>query len=175
MTKDKPIYILGISAYYHDSAAVLLRDGEIVAAVQEERFSRKKADYRFPKTAVQYCLNDADIKISDVSHVIFYENSLEKFGRLTESYLSPVTVDFKFFKNSLRTWSGFKLHIQNQILKELGDEFRGEFHFAEHHASHAASAFFPSPFKETAILTLDAVGEWSTCSLGYGKDIIWQK
>ena len=170
MTKDKPIYILGISAYYHDSAAVLLRDGEIVSAVQEERFSRKKADYRFPKTAVQYCLNEADIKISDVSHVIFYENSLEKFGRLTESYLSPVVVDFKFFKNSLRTWAGFKLHIQDQILKELGDEFRGEFHFAEHHASHAASAFFPSPFKETAILTLDAVGEWSTCSLGYGKD-----
>ena len=162
-------YILGISAYYHDSSAALLCDGEIIACVQEERFSRKKADYRFPKSSVNYCLSEAGIGMEDVSHVVFYENSLEKFGRLAESYLAPVPLDSGFFKNSLRTWSGFKLHTQTMILRELGAKFQGEFHFTEHHASHAASAFFPSPFEEAAILTLDAVGEWSVSSLGYGK------
>src|SRR3989338_1067663 len=107
--------------------------------------------------------------MEDVSHVVFYENSLEKFGRLAESYLAPVPLDSGFFKNSLRTWSGFKLHTQTMILRELGAKFQGEFHFTEHHASHAASAFFPSPYEEAAILTLDAVGEWSTSSIGHGK------
>lgn len=161
-------YILGISAYYHDSAAALLCDGEIVAAAQEERFSRKKADYRFPKSAVNYCLDEAGIGIQDVAHIVFYENSYEKFGRLLESDCSPATQNFNFFKDSLRAWSGFKLELKNKILKELGPKFRGEFYFTEHHAAHAASAFFPSPFDEAAILTLDAVGEWSTSSLGYG-------
>lgn len=162
-------YILGISAYYHDSSATLLRDGEIVASAQEERFSRKKADYRFPKSAVEYCLSEAGIKIENVTFVVFYENSLEKFERLTETYCAPVRVNSSFFNNSLRAWSGSKLQIKNQILRELGPKFRGEFYFTEHHASHAASAFFPSPFEDAAILTLDAVGEWSTSSIGYGN------
>lgn len=163
-------YILGISAYYHDSSATLLCDGHIVAAAQEERFSRKKADSRFPKSAIEYCLNEAGITMSDIAYVAFYENSLKKFERLCDSYTTFTPRDFSFFNNSFYAWSTFKLQIKNKILKELGGKFHGEFYFTEHHASHAASAFFPSPYEEAAILTLDAVGEWSTSSIGYGKD-----
>lgn len=159
-------YILGISAYYHDSAAALLCDGEIIACAQEERFSRKKADSRFPKSAVEYCLSEAGIKIGDVNHVVFYENSLKKFERL--SYLAFTPRNFNFFKSSFSAWSISKLQIKNKILEQLGSEFAGQFYFTEHHGSHAGSAFFPSPYEEAAILTLDAVGEWSTSSIGYG-------
>ena len=162
-------YILGISAYYHDSAAALLCDGEIIACAQEERFSRKKADSRFPKTAVEYCLDEAGIKIGDINYVVFYENSLKKFERLCESYLTFTPRNFNFFKNSFSAWSTSKLQIKNKILEELGPEFAGRFYFTEHHASHAASAFFPSAYEEAAILTMDAVGEWSTSSIGYGN------
>ncbi|MEK7575014.1 MAG: carbamoyltransferase [Patescibacteria group bacterium] len=163
-------YILGISAYYHDSSAALLCNGEIIAAAQEERFSRKKADPRFPKSSIEYCLAEARIGIEDIDHVVFYENSLRKFERLCESYFAFVPRGFDFFKHSFRTWSSSKLQTKNNILKELGGKFCGEFHFTEHHASHAASAFFPSPYDEAAILTIDAVGEWSTSSLAYGND-----
>jgi len=164
------IYILGISAYFHDSSASLICDGNIVACAQEERFSRKKADYRFPKSAVEYCLSEAGIGIESVDYIVFYENTLRKFERLNELYIAFAPKDFDFFKHSFRSWAGSKLQLKNNILKELGSKFSGEFYFTEHHASHAASAFFPSPFKEAAILTLDAVGEWSTSSIGYGKD-----
>lgn len=162
-------YILGISAYYHDSSAALLCNGEIVAAAQEERFSRKKADNRFPKSALEYCLAEAGISIGEVDAVVFYENTLEKFERLAESYLAFVPKAFGIFKHSFPLWSVKKLRLKNIVLKELGPKFRGAFYSTEHHASHAASAFFPSPFDEAAILTLDAVGEWSTSSIGYGK------
>src|SRR3989338_2822961 len=161
-------YILGISAYYHDSSAALVCDGEIVACAQEERFSRKKADHRFPKSSVEYCLAEAGIKISDVTYVVFYEDSLKKFNRLCESYLQFLPKGFKFFSDSFYAWSTSKIDMKSQILGELGSAFRGEFYFTHHHAAHAASAFFPSPYQEAAILTLDAVGEWSTSSLGYG-------
>jgi len=162
------VYILGISAYYHDSSATILCDGEIIAATQEERFSRKKADSRFPKSSVEYCLAEAGIGMEAVSHVVFYENSLKKFERLCESYLAFAPRGFEFFKHSFRAFAFGKLQIKNKIVEELGPKFRGEFHSTLHHASHSASAFFPSPFEESAILTLDAVGEWSTSSLGHG-------
>jgi carbamoyltransferase len=162
-------YILGISAYYHDSSAALICNNDIIACAQEERFSRNKADSKFPKSAIEYCLSEAGIKIQEVDYVVFYENSLKKFERLNESYVSSLPRSFDFFKNSFYAWSTFKLQIKNEILKELGPLFKGGFYFTEHHASHGASAFFPSPFEEAAILTLDAVGEWSTSSVGYGK------
>ena len=163
-------YILGISAYYHDSSATLLRDGDIVASAQEERFSRIKADHRFPKSAVEYCLSEASIGIESVHYVVFYENSLVKFDRLCESYLAFSPNHFDFFRQSFPIWSTSKLQMKEQILRELGPAFRGHVYSTLHHASHAASAFFPSPYKEAAIITLDAVGEWSTSSLGYGRD-----
>ena len=161
--------ILGISAFYHDSAAALVRDGEIVAAAQEERFTRKKHDPGFPSCAVKYCLTEGRLKASNVDYVVFYEKPLVKFERLMETYLGYAPAGFESFQEAMPLWAELKLRLPERIRAELGPEFRGDLCFADHHEAHAASAFFPSPFEEAAILTLDAVGEWSTSSLGLGR------
>ncbi len=161
------MYILGISAFYHDSAACLLKDGKIVAAAQEERFTRKKHDERFPKNAVQYCLESQGIKISDVNFVAFYEKPFLKFERLLETYLAFAPRGFASFLKAMPLWLKEKLWMKSYLAKELG--FSGAILFLEHHESHAASAFFPSPFKQAAFLTADGVGEWATASYGVGS------
>ncbi len=160
--------ILGISALYHDSAAALVRDGEIVAAAQEERFSRRKHDARFPSHAVDYCLAEAGIRISDLDFVAFYERPMVKFDRLLETYLANAPAGFELFQEAMPLWAQLKLHLP-QAIREALPGFNGEVHFLNHHDAHAASAFYPSPFEEAAILTLDAVGEWSTSSIGSGR------
>ncbi len=163
------MYILGISAFYHDAAAALIRDGEIVAAAQEERFSRVKHDLEFPARAIEYCLKEAGITMEDVDYVGFYDKPLLKFERILETYLSYAPKGFKSFLQAMPVWLKQKLHIRELISKELG--FHGKkIIFPEHHESHAASAFFPSPFREAAFLTVDGVGEWTTTSYGVGKD-----
>jgi carbamoyltransferase len=162
-------YILGISAFYHDSAAALIRDGEIIAAAQEERFTRRKGDARFPAHAIAYCLEEAGISVAQLEHVVFYEKPLTKFERLLETYLAFAPKGFQSFKTALPLWAKTKLHIPEEIRSGLGPSFHGQIYFTDHHESHAASAFFPSPFEEAAILTLDAVGEWSTSSMGVGR------
>ena len=163
--KDR--YILGISAFYHDSAACLLRDGEIVAAGQEERFSRKKGDARFPHHAVNFCLSQAGIGINDVAAVGFYDKPLLKFERILETYLGVAPRGFKSFLLAGPLWIKDKLYIDKQLRSELG--YKGDILYAEHHESHAASAFLPSPFEQAAILTIDGVGEWATASIGIGR------
>lgn len=162
------IYVLGISAYFHDSAAALIRDGEIVAAAQEERFTRKKGDAKFPSLAVEYCLDQGGIASVDLDYVVFYEKPLVKFERLMETYLSFAPSGFQSFSEALPIWARHRLQLPKEIRKELGKDFKGEVAFTNHHESHAASAFFPSPFDEAAILTLDAVGEWGSSSIGIG-------
>jgi len=162
----KPTYILGISAYYHDSAAALLRDGEIVAAGQEERFTRIKGDASFPNEAVAFCLDRAGISIDEVDLVGFYDKPLLKFERILETYLSIAPGGFGSFLKAGPLWIKEKLFQKDAVAGELG--YEGEILFAEHHESHAASAFFPSPFDEAAILTMDGVGEWATASIGRG-------
>lgn len=162
-------YILGISAFYHDSAAALVKDGEIIAAAQEERFSRLKHDYAFPKNAINYCLSEAGIKAHDLDYTAFYEKPLIKFERLLESYLAYAPLGIASFLKAMPLWIKQKLWIPDIIQKELLG-FKGKLIFPSHHESHAASAFYPSPFQEAAILTLDGVGEWATTSLGAGKD-----
>lgn len=162
--------ILGISAFYHDSAAALIVDGEIVAAAQEERFTRRKHDARFPKHAIEYCLAEAGITTAQLDHVGFYEKPLLKFDRLLETYLSYAPFGFRSFLKAVPQWVGQKLHLRREIRRGLDNEFRRRICFCEHHESHAASAFFPSPFEEAAILTMDGVGEWATTSLGVGRD-----
>ncbi|RPJ61899.1 MAG: hypothetical protein EHM23_05280 [Acidobacteria bacterium] len=161
-------HILGISAYYHDSAAALLRDGEILAAAQEERFTRLKHDARFPAHAVRYCLWEAGIKPEDLEYVAFYEKPLAKFERLIETYIAFAPSGFDSFRRSMPLWVNHRLRMRSIIESELRG-FQGRICFVDHHESHAASAFFPSPFEEAAILTLDAVGEWSTSSIGIGE------
>jgi carbamoyltransferase len=163
----KNTYILGISAFYHDAAAALLRDGEIIAAAQEERFTRKKHDPNFPKNAIDYCLREAGIKNSDLSIVAFYEKPFIKFERLLETYLAYAPLGLRSFIQAMPPWIKQKLFIKDYIQKEL--DFNGTILFPEHHHSHAASAFYPSPFNEAAILTVDGVGEWATASFGKGK------
>lgn len=163
-------FILGISAYYHDSSAAILKNGEIIAAVQEERFTRKKGDARFPTNSVSYCLNEVGIDISELDYVVFYESPYIKFDRLMETYISFWPKAKKLFTESFPLWANHRLHISREMKRELGEDFKGEIGYTDHHLSHAASAFFPSPYKEAAILTLDAVGEWSTSSIGVGKD-----
>lgn len=163
----KPVYILGISAFYHDSAACLLKNGEIVAAAQEERFSRKKNDDRFPGAAIAYCLNEAGIDASELSWVAYYEKPLLKFERLLETYLAHAPKGFASFRRAMPLWTSKKLWIKELIKKELG--YSGQVLFTEHHESHAASAFYPSPFTDAAFLTLDGVGEWATASYGTGS------
>src|SRR5690606_5817190 len=161
--------VLGISAFYHDSAAALIRDGEIVAAAQEERFSRRKHDDRFPRRAVAYCLAEGGITARDVDYAVFYEKPLTKFERLMETHAASAPRSFRAFRQALPIWATRKLHLPRVIRRELGPEFRGALLFTDHHESHAASAFYPSPFEEAAVLTLDAVGEWSTSSIGHGR------
>jgi len=162
-----PNYILGISAFYHDAAAAILRDGEIIAAAQEERFTRKKHDPSFPRNAIDYCLKEAGIKECDLNIVAFYEKPFIKFERLLETYLSYAPFGIRSFIQAMPPWIRQKLFIKEYIQKEL--DFNGTILFPEHHHSHAASAFYPSPFDEAAILTIDGVGEWATASFGKGK------
>ena len=162
-------HILGISAFYHDSAAALVRDGEIIAAAQEERFTRRKGDASFPTNAVACCLTEGGIKISQLDYVVFYERPLVKFERLMETYLAFAPKGFQSFRRAMPRWVNHRLRTPHVITAALGQEFRGQLCFTDHHESHAASAFFPSPFEEAAILTLDAVGEWATSSIGVGR------
>lgn len=166
--------ILGISAYYHDSAAALLRDGEIVAAAQEERFSRKKHDARFPENAIRYCLNEAGISLADVDEVVFYDKPLVKFERLLETYLSYSPKGIRSFIAAMPIWLKEKLYLKTTLKRELatlGGINKTELPkllFTEHHQSHAASAFFPSPYEKAAVMCLDGVGEWSTTTVWVG-------
>lgn len=161
------MYILGISAFYHDSAAALIKDGVIIAAAQEERFSRKKHDYRFPVNAIRYCLDYAGISGAELDFVAFYDKPFLKFERLLETYLNFAPIGIQSFIKSIPIWIKEKLWMKEYITKELN--FNGKILFPEHHESHAASAFYPSPFKEAAIITMDGVGEWTTTSFGAGK------
>lgn len=163
--------ILGISAYYHDSAAALLRDGEIVAAAQEERFSRKKHDADFPVNAIRYCLAEAGIGTADLDAIAFYDKPITKFVRILETYFSVAPRGLHSFMKALPVWLKHKLWIPMEIEKSLAELGGGEeipVYFPEHHESHAASAFFPSPYQSAAILTLDGVGEWATSTMGRG-------
>jgi carbamoyltransferase len=161
--------ILGISAFYHDSAAALVRDGEIIAAAQEERFTRKKHDSQFPSNAVAYCLQEADLTAEQLDHVVFYEKPLLKFERLLETYIGYAPRGFGQFLMGMPLWLRHKLHLPREMDRSLDKKYGGNYVFVEHHESHASSAFFPSPFDEAAILTLDGVGEWATGSLGVGR------
>ncbi len=161
--------ILGISAFYHDSAAALVVDGRIVAAAQEERFSRKKQDYRFPQQAIEYCLQEAGIRATELDLVGFYDKPLLKFDRLLETYLAYAPRGFRSFLQALPLWVKQKLHLPREIRRGLNGDYSRKIVFTEHHESHAASAFFPSPFEEAAIVTLDGVGEWATASIGHGQ------
>jgi carbamoyltransferase len=160
-------YTLGISAFYHDSAACLLRNTEIVAAAQEERFTRKKGDSRFPERAVAFCLEQGGISVNDLAAVGFYDKPLLKFERILETYLGVVPRGFKSFLLAGPLWIKDKLYIDRQLRQKLN--YDGDVLYAEHHESHAASAFFPSPFESAAILTIDGVGEWATASIGIGR------
>jgi carbamoyltransferase len=168
------VRILGISAFYHDSAAALVRDGELVAAAQEERFTRKKHDARFPKHAVAYCLAEEGVRLDDLDYVVFYDKPFLKFERLLETYLSFAPRGLRSFQMAIPLWVREKLFQKKLLAKEL-KAFSAEFDwrerllFTEHHQSHAASAFFPSPFEEAVVLTMDGVGEWSTTSAAIGK------
>jgi carbamoyltransferase len=160
--------IIGISAYYHDSAAALVRDGEIVAAAQEERFTRIKHDFNFPVKAIEYCLNEAGIETGGLDYIVFYDKPLQKFDRLLETYLTFAPSGFASFAQAIPLWLKQKLFMKKDIRKKLGKEFKGKIVFPDHHESHAASAFFPSPFDEAAIITMDGVGEWAAASIGKG-------
>lgn len=176
--------ILGISAYYHDSAAALLCDGKIIAAAQEERFTRKKHDSSFPAGAIRYCLEEAGITLSDIDKVIFYDKPFVKFERLLETYISYAPKGFRSFVAAMPVWLKEKLYLKSTLRKELSElgrikpEQLPKLLFAEHHQSHAASAFFPSPFNEAAVMCLDGVGEWATTSIWLGQnntlEPLWQ-
>ena len=166
--------VLGISAYYHDSAAALVKDGVILAAAQEERFTRKKHDPGFPVHAVKWCLEGAGVSAADIDHVAFYDKPFLKFERLLETYLAFAPRGFTSFRTAMPVWIGEKLFQKDMLLKELNaiDENLGmkeKLLFTEHHFSHAASAFYPSPFEDAAVLTMDGVGEWATTSAGIGR------
>jgi carbamoyltransferase len=170
--------ILGISAYYHDSAAALIVDGEIVAAAQEERFTRKKHDARYPRHAIDYVLTAGGLRLRDVDYVAFYDKPFLKFERLIETYLAFAPRGFNSFRMAMPVWAGEKLFLKSMLLKELKQHEKlaiapEKLMFAEHHFSHAASAYYPSPFEEAAVLTLDGVGEWATTTtaIGRGRDL----
>ena len=160
--------ILGISAFYHDSAAALVVDGRIVAAAQEERFTRKKHDAGFPTHAIGYCLKEGGLGPEGLDHVVFYEKPFLKFERLLETYLATAPAGFRSFLKAMPVWLHQKLHLPREINRGLEGRYRRACIFTEHHEAHAASAFYPSPFGEAAILTVDGVGEWATASLGHG-------
>ncbi|MDA9605662.1 carbamoyltransferase [Candidatus Pelagibacter sp.] len=169
------MYILGISAFYHDSAACLIKDGEIIAAVQEERFSRKKHDASFPHFAIRYCLKEAKISPNEINNIVFYEKPFVKFERLLETYLAFAPKGFSSFSKAIPVWIKDKLFQKSILIKEInttlgnGVNWRERLLFSEHHLSHAASAFYPSPFESAAVLTMDGVGEWTTTSLALGN------
>ena len=167
--------ILGISAFYHDSAAAIIVDGNIIAAAQEERFSRKKHDPRYPYNAVKYVLEESNLSLNEVDHIIFFEKPFLKFERLLETYMAFAPKGFKSFSLSMPIWLREKLFQKKFLfdkLKEHDKNFNdiNRIKFSEHHYSHAASAFFPSPFEEAVILTLDGVGEWVTTTVAIGKN-----
>jgi carbamoyltransferase len=170
-TKGKTI--LGLSAYYHDSAAAIIRDGQIIAAAQEERFTRKKHDAGFPHNAVRYCLQEAGLTLDEVDHIAFYDKPLLKFERLLETYVAFAPWGFKSFAMAMPVWLREKLFQKTMLkghLKEVSPTHEGKnLLFAEHHLSHAASAFYPSPFEEAVVLTMDGVGEWATTTVAIGK------
>ncbi len=159
--------ILGISFFYHDSAAALLKDGKIVAAAQEERFTRKKNTPDYPEKAIEFCLDFAGIKIKDIDYIVFYEKTFEKFERIFKTLLATYPRSIIAFKDILTAWFGKKLWVEDIIINKTGIDPE-KVYFVEHHLSHAASTFFASPFKEAAILCIDGVGEWTTTSKGLG-------
>jgi carbamoyltransferase len=161
------MYILGISCFYHDSAACIVKDGSILAAAQEERFTRKKHDPRFPKNAIGYCLKEADISIQDLQYMVFYDKPFLTFERLLLTYLTVAPRGLRSWLEAMPLWLGQKLYIPKVIKRETG--YDGDILYTEHHEAHAASAFYPSPFEEAAILTMDGVGEWATASYGFGE------
>ena len=161
--------ILGISAFYHDSAAALVVDGQVVAAAQEERFTRIKHDPAFPSHAIDYCLREGGVSPDDVDYVAFYDKPLTKFERLLETYLAYAPRGFRSFRLAMPIWLKDKLHMRRTLRRSLGGASRARLVFTDHHESHAASAFFPSPFDQAAIITLDGVGEWSTTAIGVGE------
>ena len=169
------MYILGVSAFYHDSAACLLKEGDILAAAQEERFTRKKHDAGFPRYAIEYCLKEAGISANEIANVVFYEKPFVKFERLLETYLAFAPKGFTSFAKAMPVWVKDKLFQKSLLTKEFTKTLGGDINwherllFSEHHLSHAASAFYPSPFESAAVLTLDGVGEWTTTSLALGK------
>lgn len=160
------MYILGISCYYHDAAACLLKDGVILAAAAEERFSRKKHDSGFPFLSIDFCLQEGGITAQDLDYAVFYEKPLLKFERILLSTLGTYPQSSGVFRESMITWFNEKLWIKSQLLDKLGIP-ASKLLFAEHHMSHAASAFFCSPFEEAAVLTIDGVGEWTTATVGH--------
>ena len=170
------MYILGVSAYYHDAAACILKGSKIIAAAQEERFTRKRHDPSFPKNAIKYCLKEAGIDPDEVTNVVFYEKPFLKFERLLETYLAFAPKGFKSFSKSMPVWMKEKLFQKSLLVKEIsealgnGVNWKERLLFSEHHLSHAASAFYPSPFKKAAVLTIDGVGEWTTTSCAVGNE-----
>ncbi len=163
------MYILGLSCYYHDSAACLIKEGMVVAAASEERFTRKKHDFDFPVNAIHYCLSEAKITARDLDYVVFYDKPFTKFERILLTYLSVAPRGIRSFIKAIPLWLKEKLWVRFDIHKEL-PEYEGEILFSDHHLSHAASTFLVSPFKEAAIVTVDGVGEWTTSAIGYGKE-----
>ena len=162
-------HILGISAFYHDSAAALVTDGKIIAAAQEERFTRIKHDYNFPQNAVDYCLKEAGLSYADLDVVVFYDKPFLKFERLLETYLAYAPAGFSSFSKAMPLWLRQKLFTPREIDRGLNNEYDGPIYFTQHHESHAASAFFPSPFEEAAFICFDGVGEWASTTWGIGK------
>lgn len=172
-----PEYILGISAYYHDSAAAIIKDGEILAAAHEERFTRIKHDMSFPTNAVKFVLEETEINFEDLTIISFYDKPLIKFERLLETYHAFAPKGIVSFVTAIPVWIKEKLFMRRmlndnfaELLKNPDDKLKIPLHCPEHHLSHAASAFYPSPYKEAAILTIDGVGEWATTTIGYGTD-----
>jgi carbamoyltransferase len=168
------LQVLGISAYYHDAAAALVRDGAIVAAAQEERFTRKRHDSGFPSHALEYCLAEAGTGLADVDYVAFYDKPFLKFERLLETYVAFAPRGFESFRMAIPIWLREKLFLKDLLRRELKAydakyDWEARLRFSEHHLSHAASAFFPSPFEQAAVLNMDGVGEWATTSLAVGR------
>ena len=161
--------ILGISAFFHDSAAAIIVDKEIIAAAQEERFTRVKFDSSFPRNAIKYCLNEANLNISDIDEVVYFENTHLKFDRIFAIYTRYLPRSFFQFSKAIFSWFSEKLFLEKNIKKELG--WKKDIKKISHHLSHASSAFYPSPFNDAAIIILDSVGEWACTSIGHGKKI----
>jgi carbamoyltransferase len=161
------MYILGISAFYHDSAASLIKDGEIICAVEEERFSRIKHDNNFPFKAVEFCLADAGITIGEVDYLSYYEKPLLKFERILDTFVKTYPLSLSPFVKSIPDWIGEKIQVEKNIKKDVG--FEGQVFYISHHMSHASSTYYPSSFRKSAILTIDGVGEYQTTGLWLGK------